>query len=178
MKILKIYGNNIEKMKNYCRIYLKNHNISNKNDFIDEVIQDGYIKLYNWINNPNYKEANITDEENYVFPFILKSTILNHLTIANQKGFKSKEVMYEQNEWLELNDSLIYDQGIEEEIDRNILLEMIQNMSDNEILAFQLNNEGYKDYEVKEILQTKSNGNARKMASIGKKKINTKLKDI
>ena len=170
-KLLTIYSKNVPSMKNYCRTFLKTNPMANKEDFIDEIIQEGYLKLYSWVNSAKYKEPDIKNEENYVFPFILKSVMMNHLTSVNQKGFISKEQTFDQSKWVEFEDMISYNQGIEEEIDKQILTDMITEMSDNQILAFQLNKQGYKDYEIQNVLDIKNKGTVRVTTRRGKEKV-------
>lgn len=164
MNDLELYVKNYDKIKAYCRNIIKTH--PNKEDFINDVVQEGYIKLYNWVNSPNYVDREKVNADTYIFPFIIKSVIYNKYKERN------KEFLMDEDLKKSIEDSANYDQGIEVQMDKVLYEEVIQKMKSTDVIAFELHKAGYSDYEIRDKLDLTSDIHASVLAHRGKKKIN------
>ncbi len=110
MNDLELYVKNWELIKKYCINVIKIHH--NKKDFIDDVMQEAYIKLYDWVNSKNYKYQIKANEDTYIFSTVIKSVIYNKYK-ENKKEFSL------DNEWWNnASNEYSYDQGISEDLDK------------------------------------------------------------
>jgi hypothetical protein len=165
-----IFVENLVPLRKFCQILLNRYTIPNKQDFLDEVIQDGYIKYHNWVTGPKYVKTE--GKEMGLLISVLRSVLLNKLRERNK-------IRAGDHNWDLIAQSNGFEPSVEQDMDRQILTDIISTMKGDEILAFDLNKQGYRDFEVKHKLKRPNitDSTARVLVNQGKNKVK-KLKKI